>query len=359
MAGESWNFSGVEQYSQQMDTPPDTPQTDTANTWSLGSTLAKLLPQGPVTDPMTDPTLGQPRGLIPQEQFTPRNGLPIAGGIIGSALGPAGTGFGAGMGSLAVSALGGMAGEAAGEVAGGESLQPGRILGAGAINAAGTMGGRVLAGAGRMVESGLRRMPMAQAAGLRGAYSTADAAESIPLTNLKGTVDDMLNRLHSVLGPDEAPATTGIRRLVKELEEIGGAVSMGERSMRDVSTIRELLGRFIQENKHLPQARALYGSLMSDLRMAAAGGSTNAGAYLRDLENDAIARGLMPEGWVERSILAGTAGVGAYTLNPMAAAPAALWLGGRALSRVPPSPIEPILSGAGQAYQSSRNPFRQ
>lgn len=349
----AWDFSGVRR--------ADEAATATATSSDLGSTLTGLLPQGTAMpqsfgsapiDYLTaatnwlQPTMG---GLSEEKlgagRTLARHGIPIAAGVAGSFAGPLGAG------------LASAGGELAGQWAAGDDPNFTQAGLSGALGAGGAIAGRALSGVGRIAEAGVRRMPAAQALGVRAPYETAETLGAIEYSTLRSTVDQMRNRITATVGTELRPVPTGTNKLLNELDELSDAIER----QAPAAGIRDLIGRFIQENKQMPQARGLYGALMSDLRQAGATGNSAATSFLRDLTNDSITRQLVPESWLERMLLYGVGGGGMLTGNPVAAAAPLALLGGRAFMHTPPSMLEPLAVGGAQygVRQMPRNPFVQ
>jgi hypothetical protein len=322
-------------------------QRETTTATDLPSTLRDMLPvnmsssqQVSSLEGLTSPSPWDPYGHDTWQSVA-QKGLPMAGGMLGSAAGPLGAGAGASLG------------EAGAELLTGQPLSPTRIGLSGALSAGGAMAGRALSGVSRIAETGVRNSPAAQALGVRAPYATGDSQDVVSLDALKSTVDNLSSKWNAIVPSTVRPVPTQAGKLVSELDELKDILATSQRPLSEVTTIRRLIGTFIEGNKTLPEAKALYGALMSDLRQAAPQ-SPDVASYLHDLGNDKIVRSLFPENMLERMLLYGSAGIMSMGNPAVAAAPAGL-LGLRAFRATPPSMLDTLGAGAATLV----NPYRR
>lgn len=342
-----YNFSGLRK--------TDDPNTETTTPSGLAGMLHSMLPAGTLpksfgqapidylsalssyTSPFpghpTEDTLGAGRDLA-------KYGIPAAAGLAGASMGPVG------------STVLGAGGELAGQWASGSPLDAQAAGISGALGGLGAVGGRIVSGASRAVRS---MFPSTE----RAIDAAVNSGEVVPTTNIRTALDDIMTRMsRGGVGTGSEP-TAGFEKLRKFATKFENTTNVAM-PLDQVATMRDELGQLMVELKPgspaFHKAQVLYGSLMSDLREAAAQGlAPSATGYLRAMTDKHIAHSLVPESMLERIMLYGLGSYGLGSGSPGALLPAAGLLGARAFRATPPSVLENV--GAGAAIGA--NPYRK
>lgn len=379
MAGETWNFSGVDQYSSGLTQSPatiNTNPTDLANDLSTAISSVNPLPPNTEQSLPHDYRLGEApvdylswitsamsgMGAPSNAYYTAgrdlaRTSLPTLGGIAGSFLGSKVPG-----GSIPGGGIGSALGEYASQWATGDPVDHAE---AGKAGAWGTVGGLV----GRGGEMGTRLLGHA-ARGATGQVMGSLDESPVALTGfqkaLSATQKDFGRVGQYSKGDAATTSTNSVLAQLAELQNVMGQVNAGNVPLKTADMLRQTVGGYFDTNKTaaLPEKvrGQLYAALMGDLR-AAAGTNPQIGPYLDDLANAYITRGILPTGAMEKfgGLAAGAAAAPLYAAqqNPWAAlGPIGLALGalmGRGMWRTPYGVAEPLSVGASQ---TGLNPYR-
>jgi hypothetical protein len=366
----SAGLAAVDAYAKTLERPVGEPITATSTSMGLGDQLWNMvtsLGSGYGNyDPFADPTLGQPQGLVSPENLT-RHGLPMAGTALGTAVGgPVGAAIGGGLGELG------------GQVLSGQPVDWGDVGLSTALGPVGTYVGRGLEVGSRALENVVRGSKTAAKLGVRPSMSSATSEDLIPLPNLRAKTSEVLRGNNRVLGVEGRAADPVSNKLVGETDLVDDMLNRvmvdGAAPLTDANKIRTFLGNFMDANKRIEgsDVQALYGALMSDLRVAAASGSKHAGQLIHDLANSSVVKAMRPQNVVEQLVQGmGTASAGTlfglghgfaslYPLVPTAALSGVRSLGALANSQLPPQLIQylgAMLPQMGYSAYGGRNPY--